>query len=220
MEVGMPSKDLENEDVPANAVIPAADVVIETNDINQSSIDGVNAISDTKVVRKSGRTCKSVQLNDEQELLKGYIRNKKEDGIEVKEDDGKKGRGIITTRPFKRKEYVMEYVGDLISAKEAAEREWRYSQDSSIGCYMYYFTYNDKPFCIDATQESIYKGRLVNHLSNESSNISPKIIEVDGTPHLVFIAKKDIEKGDDLGYDYGDRSKKSIKHFPWLAKKK
>ena len=86
---------------------------------------------------------------------------------------------------------------------------------------MYFFTYKNRKHCIDATQESIYKGRLVNHDSNRSNNnLAPKIIEVDGIPHLVFLAKKKISENAELSYDYGDRSKESIKYFPWLAYKK
>jgi len=44
------------------------------------------------------------------------------------------------------------------------------------------------------------------------------IIEVDHLPCLCFTASKDICVGDQLEYDYGDRSKSSLKHNSWQAK--
>lgn len=52
-----------------------------------------------------------------------------------------KGRGVIAGRNFARGEYVVEYSGDLISLEEARKREAIYAQDTSTGCYMYYFKY-------------------------------------------------------------------------------
>lgn len=49
---------------------------------------------------------------------------------------------------------------DYTSAKI---REEEYAKDPSIGSYMYFFKYKSKRWCVDATKESIYKGRLINH---------------------------------------------------------
>lgn len=71
-------------------------------------------------------------------------------------------------------------------------------------------------FSVDATAESTRLGRLVNH-SRTSGNLLPKIIEVKDRPRLLLVAKVDILPGEELLYDYGDRSKVSLKHHPWLA---
>lgn len=70
-------------------------------------------------------------------------------------------------------------------------------------------------FSIDATAESGRLGRLVNHSRN--GNLTTKIISVNSVPHLVLIAKEDIDFGEEVCYDYGDRSKESLKYHPWLA---
>lgn len=44
-----------------------------------------------------------------------------------------------------------------------------------------------------------------------------RTIVVDNKPRLVLIAKDDIKVGQEVMYDYGDRSKESLKHHPWLA---
>lgn len=70
-------------------------------------------------------------------------------------------------------------------------------------------------FSIDATAESGNLGRLVNHSRN--GNLMTKTVFYRNRPHLVLLAKEDIEPGEELTYDYGDRSKESLLHHPWLA---
>ena len=69
---------------------------------------------------------------------------------------------------------------------------------------------------IDATSESGRYGRLINH-SRITPNIVPKIVVVDKVPRLILVAKHSIIPGVELLYDYGDRSKESLKAHPWLA---
>lgn len=70
-------------------------------------------------------------------------------------------------------------------------------------------------FSIDATAETGKLGRLVNHSRN--GNLLTKVITVDNRPHLILIAKDNIPINTELTYDYGDRSKESLLHHPWLA---
>lgn len=62
-----------------------------------------------------------------------------EDGLEAINVGGGKGRGVVTTRPFDKGEFVCEYAGDLVTMEEASERERAYSKCHSVGCYMFYF---------------------------------------------------------------------------------
>lgn len=70
-------------------------------------------------------------------------------------------------------------------------------------------------YSVDATAETGKLGRLVNHSRN--GNLITRTVSVDNKPRLVLIAKDDIKAGDEITYDYGDRSKESLKHHPWLA---
>ena len=65
------------------------------------------------------------------------------------------------------------------------------------GCYMYYFNWNNKIWCVDATQPNGRFGRLINH-SRKSPNCKTKLIEFNGRPHLVFIALRDINKNEEI----------------------
>ena len=65
--------------------------------------------------------------------------------IQVTEIEGK-GRGVVATKPFQRGDFVVEYAGDLIDLSLAKKREEKYSEDTDIGCYMYYFTHNNRRY--------------------------------------------------------------------------
>lgn len=57
-----------------------------------------------------------------------------------------KGRGVVTSRPFYRGDFVVEYAGDLVDIGEARLREAKYAQDHTKGCYMYYFRHNNQNY--------------------------------------------------------------------------
>lgn len=146
--------------------------------------------------------------------LQSKILKKDEEGLRI-EYFVDKGRGIIATREFSRNEFVIEYAGHLVDHKTAMTLEDVYSQDAQNGCYMFYFEFGGKRYCIDATAESPRMGRLINH--SLQGNLKPIVVDLNLTPHIVFIAASHIFIGDEVTYDYGDRRRSSISHFPWLG---
>ncbi|XP_071496880.1 uncharacterized protein [Diadema antillarum] len=174
----------------------------------------VKTIKDFFPVRRSDRRCKSELEAEKKEALEDAILSNREDGLKVDEILGK-GRGVISTKPFKRGDFVVEYYGDLISMPEARQREAKYQEDPETGCYMYYFEHKNRSYCVDATRESGRLGRLLNH--SRQGNCCTKLIDIKERPHLILVAKQDIEAGEELVYDYGDRNKESIQSHPWLA---
>lgn len=69
---------------------------------------------------------------------------------------------------------------------------------------------------MDATHSSRI-GRLINH-SKSQYNLRTKLYEVDGKPHLGFVAARNINKGEELLYDYGERDPRTLRAMPWLKK--
>ncbi|XP_013410514.1 N-lysine methyltransferase KMT5A-A [Lingula anatina] len=171
-------------------------------------------VTDYFPVRRSERRPKKEIKEEEQKHLHEVILSGKEEGLKVVDFEGK-GRGVVATKPFKRGDFVVEYAGDLIDIEEAKRRDAKYATDSKYGCYMYYFVFKNKKYCVDATAESGRLGRLLNH-SSKSGNCTTKLIGVNDTPHLILVAAVDIECGEELTYDYGDRSRTSIEAHPWL----
>ena len=127
-----------------------------------------------------------------------------------------KGRGIKSNKVFFDGEWVLEYKGTLLTAIEAQLKETEYASDPSTGSFMFFFKSQDQSLCVDATCETLSKGRLINH-SIKDQNVRPRVMKHRGYPRIVFVAKRDIGVGEELLYDYGDRSAKSLEDHPWLA---
>jgi len=168
-------------------------------------------------IRRSERKPKAEILKEQMEHIEARLLTNDDVGlgIEVAIIENK-GRGIKAVRDFSKGEFVVEYAGDLIDIGTAKDLEAKYSMDTSKGCYMYYFKHKGKQYCIDATGESGRYGRLLNH-SRVSPNCMTKVIMLGETPRLILVAKQDIVTGTELLYDYGDRSKESLKAHPWLS---
>ncbi|KAI2811231.1 hypothetical protein RDWZM_003910 [Blomia tropicalis] len=126
-----------------------------------------------------------------------------------------KGKGIVAGTALNKGSFICEYSGDLIDLIEAKARESKYEQ-SGAGCYMYYFNWNSVIHCVDATLPSGRLGRLINH-SRKAPNCKTTIFEHNGQPHLIFIALRDIEVGEEILYDYGERDPKAIRSNPWIT---
>lgn len=80
---------------------------------------------------------------------------------------------------------------------------------------MFYFNWNNKCYCLDATEPTCRLGRLVNH-SRKKPNCKMEIFTHENKPYLILTAIRDIEPNEELLYDYGERNKEAIKANPWL----
>lgn len=100
-------------------------------------------ITDFFPVRRSVRkTKRAVDLENLRQIERAIERKSEEDLVVKLFKD--KGRGIIAGRPFKRGEFVVEYIGELIDQAEADRRERIYGKDARFGCYMYYFKHKEQ----------------------------------------------------------------------------
>uniref|UniRef100_A0A3P9H2X5 [histone H4]-lysine(20) N-methyltransferase n=1 Tax=Oryzias latipes TaxID=8090 RepID=A0A3P9H2X5_ORYLA len=170
-------------------------------------------VTDYYPIRRSSRKSKTELKCERKKLIDELIIKGIEEGMEVQYMEGK-GRAVFATRCFQKGDYVVEYHGDLLQITDAKKREAEYAENPATGCYMYYFQYLCKTYCVDATRETGRMGRLINHSKN--GNCQTKLHDINGTPHLILVASRDIDKGEELLYDYGDRSKASIAAHPWL----
>lgn len=181
--------------------------------------EGSRSITEFFTIRRSERKKKSELDNEWMESIEARLLATEDTDlpISVQEIEGK-GRGVVAEKEFKRGDFVVEYAGELIDLLAAKEKESEYSQDITKGCYMYYFNHRDKQYCIDATKETGRYGRLINH-SCKTPNCVTKVVMLPNQvePRLILVAKQDIQIGTELLYDYGDRSKESLKAHPWLA---
>jgi histone-lysine N-methyltransferase SETD8 len=182
----------------------------------ECTVEKNRKITDYFHIRKSTRKCRSDLEREKREQIECSIRLQLESGLEVKRVVTK-GRGVFATSSFARGQFVCEYAGEILSYSQALQREAKYGQNPSIGCYMYFFEHKSKSYCVDATAETKRIGRLLNH-SKLDGNCHTKVFETnDSRPCLILLASRDIEQGEELTFDYGDRNKRSLKSHPWLA---
>lgn len=138
------------------------------------------------------------------------------DLIEPREDplQSKGLYGVFALRLIFKGSFVCEYAGDLIDRREAERRNSIYERRSK-GSYMFYFNCNNKCYCLDATEPTNRLGRLVNH-SRRKPNCKMEIFVHQNKPYLILTAIRDIEKNEEILYDYGERNRKAILANPWL----
>lgn len=130
-----------------------------------------------------------------------------------------KGRCVFSGGLIPRNAFFCEYAGQLLTAEEGRLREAIYQKENQNGCYSYYFKhpYTQEQHCVDATAErkEYGIGRLLSH-SLRHPNLACKVYMVDGVPRLVLHAKVDVQFGDEMQYDYGERSEVVMQAFSWL----
>ena len=134
--------------------------------------------------------------------------------IQVKKS-GVHGKGVFAARDIAKGETLIEYVGEIISAKEAEDRHPHDPEDPN---HTFYFQVDD-----DKVIDALHGGnsaKWINHCC--TPNCKPEVI--DGR---VFIkAKKNILVGEELNYDYGliidePITKKLIAQYPcWCGSPK
>ncbi|XP_053197835.1 uncharacterized protein LOC128381831 [Scomber japonicus] len=130
-------------------------------------------------------------------------------GFDVKHISVFKGRGIFTTAPFEKGDFLLEYQGQLITHQECERRQRIYHD--SLKDFMFKFRFDGKLWCVDAAKEDGTLGRLAND-DHVNPNAKMKYIMVEGKPHLCLFAKHSISPGEEITYDYGDSD------WPWRYK--
>lgn len=91
---------------------------------------------------KPGRKSKSQLLKEDNDRIVSLIEtaNDTSRGLEVRIlSEANKGRAVFSTRAFAHGDFLVEYAGDLLDAKEAEKKEEEYKEDPTKGSYVFYF---------------------------------------------------------------------------------
>jgi len=117
-----------------------------------------------------------------------------------------KGFGVIAGEDIPAGSQVCEYVGELLEREVVRRREKTYKKE---GLY-YLFEPSHASFIIDATFVGGVS-RFINHSCSPNCKskeiVQPEMLNLSGTaapspPRVVYIASKDIKKGEELTIDY------------------
>ncbi|XP_021341581.1 N-lysine methyltransferase KMT5A-A-like [Mizuhopecten yessoensis] len=120
-----------------------------------------------------------------------------------------KGYGVFATKEFKKGDFLLEYVGETIDEEEAVARENKYAMRQKNAkyprCYTFYHKHNGRHFCIDATNTTGRAGSLVNDgILMKHFNCKIRKIIINGKVHLALFATRQITRGSEILYDYGE----------------
>ena len=105
---------------------------------------------------------------------------------------GVHGKGLFALRAFRAGETIMEYIGEIISWKEALRR---HPHDPSDPNHTFYFHIDDE-HVIDGAHGG-NSARWINHSCDGNCEAD----ERDG--RVFIVARRRIKVGDELSYDYG-----------------
>lgn len=104
------------------------------------------------------------------------------------------GHGLFAEEIIAKGSYVGEYTGIV------RRNDRRYFEPQNNYCYEYPVEDEiGRPFVIDATNGCFT--RLINH--STKPNLQPTYAFYDNFYHLIFVAKKEIQIGEQLSYNYG-----------------
>ncbi|KAF4446266.1 hypothetical protein F53441_10068 [Fusarium austroafricanum] len=126
------------------------------------------------------------------------------------------GYGLFTVEDIAQDDFIIEYVGELITHDEGVRREARrgdvFDEESNIS-YVFTLLENEGIWVDAATYGNL--SRYINHASESDKrgcNITPRILYVNGEYRIKFSAMRDIKAGEELFFNYGE-------NFPNLTKK-
>ena len=104
------------------------------------------------------------------------------------------GWGAFAPRDIPKNQFLVDYTGELISHQEADRRGQVYDRRASS----YLFNLNDRQV-VDAGRKG-NRSRFANH--SDSANASARILTVRGDHHIGIFAKRKIERGEEITFDY------------------
>ncbi len=99
---------------------------------------------------------------------------------------GLNGLGLFTTEPIKKGTFIIEYTGELLTAKEADERGGQYL-----------FEINSRWTIDGSTRKNL--ARYINHSCRPNCESDTN----DRKKQITITAIKNIKAGEELTYDYG-----------------
>ncbi|KAK4533719.1 hypothetical protein CCYA_CCYA18G4601 [Cyanidiococcus yangmingshanensis] len=106
------------------------------------------------------------------------------------------GYGLWALEDIPSGEYIIEYRGELVRSAVADLRERAYRQQGMGDSFMFRI---DADTVVDATHIGSV-ARFVNHSCDPNS--TARIVQLGGSPHILFYSRRAISIGEEITYDY------------------
>ncbi|XP_052783093.1 N-lysine methyltransferase KMT5A-A-like [Mya arenaria] len=122
------------------------------------------------------------------------------DGFKIKFISDYKGFGVFSETRFNAGDFLLQYCGERISAEEGRRRLNKIGTENK--CFFYEF--QGEQLCIDA-EDSDRLCQMVNNAPDTDVNAVMKLKVFSNREYLCLFAVKNIEPGEELLYNYGDK---------------
>ena len=117
--------------------------------------------------------------------LKPTIKHKKDDRFKIVKAEKGSGFGLITKVPFKKGDFIIEYIGEKRLNKDI---------ENHTGKYLFEI---DETYTIDGSPRW-NTARYINHSCRPNCEV-----EIDKNDKILIQAIKNIKEGEEITYDYG-----------------
>lgn len=118
-----------------------------------------------------------------------------------------RGRGAAAAKNFNCGDFICEYAACVKpKSTNLASDENRYSS-LNLGCYELDAFHEGQWYTFDATGTINDPGRYINHAGRNTNLTLMKPVLMTGHLRIGFVAKRNIQAGEELFYDYGVRDK-------------
>ncbi|XP_051758928.1 uncharacterized protein LOC127517408 isoform X4 [Ctenopharyngodon idella] len=167
-------------------------------------------VPDAAELVKDWKPPRTIQAATDSKYIRRMSRKQCWKGLQVMDIEGK-GPRVVTTRPFACGEVICDYHGRLISREEGLEI---YQNSEGEAGHLFFFTdKNGQLMCLDAHEEhcechpdKTTFGRQIKH-SAKRANLSPRLYSVEDEPVILFMSTRNIQRGEEIRYDYGDNKR-------------
>lgn len=122
------------------------------------------------------------------------------------------GWGLFVLEPAKKGDFILEYLGEVISQAETDRRGVIYDRQG----LSYIFNINEDA-CVDATRVG-NNAKFINHALGDLSNLEPKIFMIDGCHRVGFFAKRPLKANEELSFDYSYTEEMASNSGKWAMK--
>ena len=113
---------------------------------------------------------------------------------------------MFAAAPLRKGQYVLEYKTERVYRREDRVEEEREYVENGESCMVFDVQTSEGWFTLDATRRFDTVGRLMNHASARVATVVPyKPLRIKKKLRLPFLAARDIDKGEELTWDYGCR---------------
>ena len=164
------------------------------------------ALKYRKKLKQRSSRIKDIKNDEELEEIEAIIYTQGWRAVKNVENLPNRGRGVVATKDIIKGEIVCDYKGIYMEDDEEIDDPMT---------YVFSFSYKGIWIQVDARKEDRSFGRLLNHSPNHS-NVKARILELHNKPHIVFVATRNISKGEEilLNYNMSKDSKPYLKNCP------